>query len=126
MKEHQVVVETCLMVIFGFFAFYVSEFLNFSGLLSIFCFIIIHTNYSTNILKKESNESIKSLLKTGAYLCEAIAFIYLGINSFYIFKDENLFSTIFISIFIMFGICIIRWISIGFFKKYASFFIFML
>lgn len=114
------------MIIFGFFAFYVSEYFNFSGLLSIFCFIIIHTNYSTDILQKESCESIKSLLKTGAYLCEAIAFIYLGINSFYIFKEDNLLGTIFISIFIMFAICIMRLISIGFFNKNASVFIFVL
>jgi NhaP-type Na+/H+ or K+/H+ antiporter len=101
------------MLLFGFFAFYLSEYLSCSGIATIFCFVVVATNYSKNILTREANEGIDSLLKAAAYLCEAIAFIYLGFTSIHIFTAGSLFSNIFVSLFIMMGISVIRWISIG-------------
>lgn len=46
-------------------------------------------------------------------MCEAISFIYLGINSVTLLKDEFLGQTILASTVIMLGGCIIRWISVG-------------
>lgn len=112
-KENKIVVEICLMVLFGFFTFYFTEFLNCSGLLAIFCFIIVHTNYSKNIIEKEANEGISHILKTASYICEAISFIYLGINSLSLLRDDYLWQTLLTSLMIMIGICLIRWISVG-------------
>ena len=101
------------MLLFGFFAFYLSEFCKCSGLTTLFCFVVITANYSGAVLTKESNEGIDSLLKAGAYLCEAVAFLYLGFSSVYIVIEGPIMSNIFVSCFIMLGITIIRWISIG-------------
>jgi NhaP-type Na+/H+ or K+/H+ antiporter len=101
------------MVLFGFFAFYLSEYVGCSGIASIFCFVVVATNYSKGILTREANEGIDSLLKASVYMCEAIAFIYLGFTSIQIFATGSPFSNIFVSLFIMVGISIIRWISIG-------------
>ena len=112
-KERKIIVQICLMVLFGFFTFYLSEFLNCSGLLSIFCFIIVHTNYSKKIVEKEANEGIHHIIQTASYLCEAISFIYLGVSAISLSQDEHLGQTIGISIMIMIGIGVIRWISVG-------------
>ena len=79
------------MVVYSFLSYYLAEYFGFSGVLAIFCFIIIYTNYSQNIVSKEANEGIQSIIKTSSYLCEAIAFIYLGINCVSLIKEENMF-----------------------------------
>lgn len=46
------------MVVYSFLSYYLAEYFGFSGVLAIFCFIIIYTNYSQNIVSKEANEGI--------------------------------------------------------------------
>ena len=112
-EEYKTVIETSLFIIYGFFVVYITELLGYSGLLSIFLFIIIQTNYAKNILGPESHQTIDTLLKTGNYLCEAIAFIFLGVNSVQIINKESFANDVVVSVFIMFSICLVRWISIG-------------
>ena len=112
-EEHRTVIETSLFIIYGFFVVYITELLGYSGLLSIFLFVIIQTNYAKNILSIESHQTIDNLLKTGNYLCEAIAFIFLGVNSVQIINRESFANDVVVSLFILFSICLVRWISIG-------------
>lgn len=112
-KENKVPVQICLMVLFGFFTYYLAEYLNCSGTLAIFCFIIIHSNYSTRIIEKEAVVGIAYILKTASYICEAISFIYLGISSVSLLKDQHFWQTSITSVVIFMGICVIRWISVG-------------
>lgn len=112
-EEYKTVIETSLFAIYGFFVVYITEVCGYSGLLSIFLFIIIQTNYAKNILGPESHQTIDTLLKTGNYLCEAIAFLFLGVNSVQIINKESFTNDVIISLFILFSICLVRWISIG-------------
>ena len=92
---------------------YATEYFGFSGLISIFIYIIIQTNYTRTILKEESKQSVETLLKTANFLCEGIAFVYLGFNSVKIMSTTSIASDLIVSLFIMFSICLVRWISIG-------------
>ena len=112
-EEYRTVIETSLFIIYGFFVVYLTELLGYSGLLSIFLFVIIQTNYARNILSSESHQTIDNLLKTGNYLCEAIAFIFLGVNSVQIINRDSFSTDVIVSLFILFSICLVRWISIG-------------
>lgn len=112
-EEYRVLMETSLFIIYGFFVVYIAEFFGYSGLLAIFLFVIIQTNYAKNILAVESHHTIDNLLKTGNYLCEAIAFIFLGVNSVQIINRESFADDVVVSLFILFSICLVRWISIG-------------
>lgn len=112
-KKQRAVVETCLMLIFGFFSYYLSEYWACSGLTSLFCFVAVFTNYSQKLISDETNLSIDSLLKTANYLCESVAFLYLGFISIYILIDGSIMENCFVSMFLIFGIALIRWISIA-------------
>lgn len=101
------------MLIFGFFSYYLAEFAHCSGLTSLFCFVAVFTNYSNEKITKETNSNIDALLKTANYLCESVAFLYLGFISIFIIIDGSILSNIFVSVFLIFGIAVIRWISIG-------------
>ena len=78
------------MVIYSFLSYYLAEYFDFSGVLAIFCFIIIYSNYSQSIISQKANDGIQSIIKTSSYLCEAIAFIYLGINCVSLVKEVNM------------------------------------
>lgn len=56
---------------------------------------------------------METLLKTANFLCEGIAFVYLGFNSVKIMSTTSIASDLIVSLFIMFSICLVRWISIG-------------
>ena len=45
-SEDKINLEICLLIIYGFFAFYLSEIFHLSGLISLFCYIMIYFNYS--------------------------------------------------------------------------------
>ena len=107
-EEYKTVIETSLFIIYGFFVVYITDLFGYSGLLSIFLFVIIQTNYAKNILGQESHQTIDTLLKTGNYLCEAIAFIFLGVNSVQIINKASFANDVVVSLFILFCICLVR------------------
>jgi NhaP-type Na+/H+ or K+/H+ antiporter len=113
LENEEGIIEICLIFILGFFSFYLAELVGFSGIISIFCFVALSTNYSQKFLKKETFESIDILFKSGAFLAESIAFIYLGFQSFEVFTTIGIFKVLIFSALTLFGIMIIRWISIG-------------
>lgn len=101
------------MLIFGFFSYYLTEFLHCSGLTSLFVFVAAFSNYSGDSVSSDTNSSIDSLLHTFNYIGEAISFLYLGFISVYIVIDGSIVSNIFVSLFLLFGIAVVRWISIA-------------
>jgi NhaP-type Na+/H+ or K+/H+ antiporter len=105
--------EICLMFVLGFFSFYLAENLGFSGIISIFCFVVVAANYSQKFLSEKTFQSIDSLFKSGAFLAESIAFVYLGFQAFQVFTADDLGKILFLSGFVLLAIGIIRWISIG-------------
>ena len=44
--DDKINLEICLLLIYAFFAFYLSEIFNLSGLITLFCYIIIYFNHS--------------------------------------------------------------------------------
>ena len=112
-NEKQGTLEICLMFTSGFFSFYVAENLNLSGIISIFCFVVVSSNYSKKILNEKTFISIDSLFKAGAFLAESIAFIYLGFQSFQVFATVNIFRVLLFSFLTLVAVTVIRWISIG-------------
>ena len=113
-KEDQGPASVCLIFTLGFFSFYLAENLGLSGIISIFCFVVIAGNYSDKLLSKNSFNAIDSLFKSGAFLAESIAFIYLGFQAFQVFStDEGSWKVVLLSLLTTFAIIVIRWISIG-------------
>lgn len=112
-KMKQGTAEICLIFVLGFFSFYLAENLGFSGIISIFCFVVVAANYSQKFLSEKTFQSIDSLFKSGAFLAESIAFIYLGFQAFQVFTADDLTRILFLSGFAIMAIGIIRWISIG-------------
>lgn len=105
--------EICLIFVLGFFSFYLAENLGFSGIISIFCFVVVAANYSQKFLSEKTFQSIDSLFKSGAFLAESIAFVYLGFQSFQVFAADDFGKIFFLSGFAILAIGVIRWISIG-------------
>ncbi len=101
------------MLIFGFISYYFTEYVHCSGLTALFCFVAVFTNYSGKAVSSETDASINSLLHTANYLCEAVSFLYLGFISVYIVIDGSMLSNAVVTLFLLFGIAVIRWISIG-------------
>ena len=112
-KMKQGTAEICLIFVLGFFSFYLAENLGFSGIISIFCFVVVAANYSQKFLSEKTFQSIDSLFKSGAFLAESIAFIYLGFQALQVFTADDLVRILFLSGFAILAIGIIRWISIG-------------
>lgn len=106
-------VETCLMLIFGFSSYYLTEYLHCSGLTALFVFVAVFSNYSSDAVAPDTDRSIDSLLRTLNFLCEAVSFLYLGFISVYIVIDGSVASNVFVSLFLLFGIAVVRWISIA-------------
>lgn len=105
--------EICLIFVLGFLSFYLAENLGFSGIISIFCFVVVAANYSQKFLSDKTFQSIDSLFKSGAFIAESIAFVYLGFQAFQVFTADDLGTILMLSCFAIFAIGIIRWISIG-------------
>ena len=112
-KMKQGTAEICLIFVLGFFSFYLAENLGFSGIISIFCFVVVAANYSQKFLSEKTFQSIDSLFISGAFLAESIAIISLGFQAFQAFTADDLGRILFLSGFAILAIGIIRWISIG-------------
>ncbi|KAF2070082.1 hypothetical protein CYY_008591 [Polysphondylium violaceum] len=72
--------ETIFMIMFSYISYLVSDSIGLSGILSSFFSGMTMSHYSLQNLTQETKHTITQLYKTGAFIGETIAFIYIGIS----------------------------------------------
>ena len=112
-KKDKKIAETVLLLLFGFQSYYICESYKLSGPISLFLFVIIGGNYANKLLSAEAVQGVDTLVHTGAFICEMMAILYLGVNSISSLRSAITLENAFISLFVIIGSALIRWISIG-------------
>ena len=112
-KETQTTAVVCLIFTIGFASFYFAELHGLSGIVAIFSFVVIACNYSSKFLDKETFITIDALFRSGGFLAESVAFVYLGFQGVAVFASPHFAQVIVLSMLVLLAMGLIRWISIG-------------
>jgi len=72
--------ETIFMIIFSYTSYFLSESIGLSGILASFFSGMTMSQYGYKNLSSETKHTITQLYRTGAFIGETIAFIYIGIS----------------------------------------------
>lgn len=76
------VTEGCVVVLFPFLAYCLSEYLKLSGIVSILFCGIVMAHYTKRSLSPRGLEALPYFFKTLASLCETFVFVYMGATMF--------------------------------------------
>ncbi|GAM29359.1 hypothetical protein SAMD00019534_125350 [Acytostelium subglobosum LB1] len=72
-------IESLFVFIFAYISYLLADALNFSGILSAFFCGIAFQKYGYNSLSNDSKHNTTQMLRMGAFVCETITFIYIGL-----------------------------------------------
>lgn len=112
-KETETTGVVCMIFTIGFGSFYFAELHGLSGIVSIFSFVVIACNYSSKFLDRETFATIDALFRSGGFLAESVAFVYLGFQGVAVFASPHFSQVLVLSLLVMGAMALIRWISIG-------------
>ncbi|KAF2076463.1 hypothetical protein CYY_002204 [Polysphondylium violaceum] len=73
-------VETIFIIIFSFISYHISDSIGLSGIVAAFFSGMTMSHYGYRGLSEETKHTISQLYRTGAFIGETIAFIYIGIS----------------------------------------------
>jgi sodium/hydrogen exchanger 8 len=83
------VTEVCLVIIFGLMGYTFSEIFDLSGVISLLVVGIALSHYNFYNLSMTGQVATGVTLQTISSISEGFIFVYLGLNFWTIFKDEN-------------------------------------
>eukprot|EP01133_Synstelium_polycarpum_P017108 gene17108-20378_t len=107
-------IETLFVIMFAYIGYLLGDALNLSGILSsFFCGITFH-QYGYNSMTGEAKHNATQLLRMGSFVCETIAFIYIGISltmhDYHFSLSFFLWSILFIIVFRALSVFPITWV----------------
>jgi len=73
-------VETIFIIIFSFISYHISDSIGLSGIVAAFFSGMTMSHYGYRGLSDETKHTISQLYRTGAFIGETVAFIYIGIS----------------------------------------------